>query len=75
MSTSVFVPSHPLVPAALSMNLLDGSMYRLEMTPALGGPGMMRNGTVECLKARVSRKSYSRRISCEALNARSLVSP
>jgi len=63
ISTSVLVPSQPRVPAALSMNRLVGSTYSPEMTPARGGPGMMRKGTVECLAVRVSRRSYSRRMS------------
>lgn len=49
------------------MKRLVGSIYKLEMTPARGGPGTMRNGTVECLKARLSRRSYRRIISCDAL--------
>ena len=67
INTSVLVPFQPLVPAALSMKRLVGSIYKLEMTPARGGPGIMRNGTVECLKARLSRRSYKRIISCDAL--------
>ncbi len=39
------------------------------MTPALGGPGMMRKGTVECLLAE-SWRSYRRRMSYEALEWR-----
>lgn len=42
-------------------------MYREDITPGLGGPGTIRKGTEEPLKADVSRRSYKRRISCEAL--------
>ena len=74
ISTSVLLPSQPRVPAELSMNRAVGSMYRLEMTPARGGPGMMRKGTVECLAVLVSRRSHSRRMSCEALKKSRVVS-
>lgn len=55
--TSVLVPFQPRVPAALSMNRLVGSTYKLEMTPARGGPGIIKKGTVECFEERVSRRS------------------
>lgn len=67
ISTSVELPSQPLVPAVESMKRDVGSIYSDEITPARGGPGMMRNGTAECLKLVVSRRSYSRRMSWEAL--------
>jgi len=54
MMVSVLVPSQPRVPAAEIMNRLVGSIYNCETTPALGGPGMMRKGTVECFRDDVS---------------------
>jgi hypothetical protein len=50
------------------MNRDVGSMYREDITPGRGGPGTIRKGTEEPLKADVSRRSYKRRISCEALH-------
>jgi hypothetical protein len=67
MRTSVVDPSQPRFPAAVSIYLQVGSMWMAEMTPALGGPGTIRKGTVECLKAAASLRSYRRRISCDAL--------
>jgi len=61
--TSVLLPSHPRVPAAESMYLQVGSIWSADMTPARGGPGTIKNGTVECLKAAVSLRSYRRKIS------------
>jgi hypothetical protein len=55
--TSVVLPSHPRFPAAESMYLQVGSICRALITPAFGGPGTIRNGTVECLKAWGSFKS------------------
>jgi hypothetical protein len=63
----VLVPSQPRVPAAEIMKRLVGSMYSCEMTPALGGPGMIKKGTDECLAVEVSWRSYRRRMSCDAL--------
>lgn len=61
--TSVVLPSQPRLPAAESMYLQVGSMWSEEITPALGGPGTIKKGTVECLNACGSFKSYNRRMS------------
>jgi hypothetical protein len=45
--TSVLLPSHPLFPAADNIYVHVGSTWSADITPALGGPGTMRNGTFE----------------------------
>lgn len=45
----MLLPSQPRLPAAESIYLQVGSIYKEDITPALGGPGTIRNGTVECL--------------------------
>jgi hypothetical protein len=74
ISTSVVLPSHPRFPAADNIYLQVGSTCKALITPALGGPGTMRKGTVECLLVCGALRSYRRKISCEALN-KSVYSP
>ena len=49
INTSVFPPSHPLFPAALNIYLHVGSTCNALITPALGGPGTIKNGVLLCL--------------------------
>lgn len=63
ISTSVVLPSHPRLPAADNIYLQVGSTCRALITPALGGPGTMRKGIVECLLVCGALRSYRRKIS------------
>jgi hypothetical protein len=49
------------------MYLQVGSMCSADMTPARGGPGTIRKGTVECDLFTGCLRSYRRKISWDAL--------